>query len=100
MKSLLFLASRKVYYGCYLIIEHFVYSAFWYCLCDEYQGCLREDYALNYRSATLGVDYCSICRTFRHYKLKELEKIKHDSFRLERFYLNLLRDSCRLFLGR
>ena len=43
-------------------------------------------------SATLGADYCCVCRTFRNYKLQELEKIKHDSFRLERFYLNLSRD--------
>ena len=92
IKSLLFLASREVYYACYRIIEHCVYSAFWYCLCDEYQGCLREDCMLRYGSATSGADYCCVCRTFRHYKLEELEKIKHGSFRLERFYLNLLRD--------
>ena len=56
IKSLLFLASREVYYACYRIIEHFVYSAVWYCLCDEYQGCLREDCVLSYGSATLGAD--------------------------------------------
>ena len=89
MKSL---ASREVFYACYRIIEHFVYSAFWYCFYDEYEGCLREDCVLSYRSTTLGANYCCVCRTFRHYKFEELEKIKHNSFRLERFYLNLLRD--------
>ena len=47
---------------------------------------------LSYGSATLGADYCCVCRTSRHYNLEGLEKIKHDSFRLERFYLILLRD--------
>ena len=57
----LFLASQEVYYSCYRIIEHFVRSAFWYYLCDRYQGCLREESVLSYGSPTLRADYCCIC---------------------------------------
>ena len=41
-------------------------------------------------------DFCSVCRTQAHYILKKLNKIKHDSFELERFYLNILRDSAEI----
>ena len=92
VKSLSFLASQEVYYSCYRIIEHFVHSAFWYCLCDRYQGCLREESVLSYGSATLGADYCYISRTLNHYMLKGLNEIKRNSFCLEKFYLHLLRD--------
>ena len=39
-----------------------------------------------------GNKFCSVCRTHAHYTLEKLNKIKHDSFELERFYLNILRD--------
>ena len=91
-KFLSFLASQEVYYSCYRIIEHFVHSAFWYCLCDRYQGCLREESVLSYGSPTLGADYCCICRTLNHYKLKGLNEIKRNSFWLGKFYLHLLRE--------
>ena len=91
VKSLSFLASQEVYYSCYQIIEHIVHSAFWYCLCDRYQGCLREESLLSYCSQTLGADYCCICWTLNHYKLKGLNEIKC-SFYQEKFYLHLLRD--------
>ena len=92
VESLSILASREVYYSCCWIIEHFAYTAYWFCLSDEYQGCLREERMLSYGSATLGADYCCICRTSGYYKLEGLNQIKHNSFHLERFYLNLLRD--------
>ena len=92
IKSLSFLASQEVYYSCYQIIEHFTHSAYWYCLCDEYQDCLREESVLSCGLPTLGADYCCICRTLKHYKLGGLNKIKRNSFCQEKFCLHLLRD--------
>ena len=86
MKTLSFLASREVYYHCYRIIEYFIHSSFWYCLCDQYQGCMTGP------EPVAGNDFCSVCRTHAHYTVEKLNKIKHDSFELEKFYLNILRD--------
>ena len=84
VKSLIYLASLEVYYHCYKIIEHFIHSSYYYCLCDRYQGCLREPFG--------GEDYCCVCKTRIHYSLEKLNSIKHNSFKLQKFYLNLLRD--------
>ena len=86
MKTLTYLASLEVYYQCCKILEHFTYSSFWYCICDKYQGCLRGPYPV------AGREYCCVCRTHAHYSLEKLNNIKHDSFELEKFYLNILRD--------
>ena len=86
MKTLSFLASREVYYHCYRIIKHFIHSSFWYCLCDRYQGCTRGP------ETVTGNDFCSACRTHAHCTLKKLNKIRHESFELEKFYVNTLRD--------
>ena len=73
MKSLTYSASLEVSYQCYKILEHFTSSSLWYCLCDKYQGCLRGPYPV------AGKDCCCVCTT-------------HNSFELEKFYLNILRD--------
>ena len=86
MKTLTYLASLEVYYQCCKILEHFTYSSFWYCICDKYQGCLRGPYPV------AGREYCCVCRTHAHYSLEKLNNIKHYSFELEKFYLNILRD--------
>ena len=39
-----------------------------------------------------GNDFCSVCRTHAQYTLEKLNKIKYDSFELERFDLNILRN--------
>ena len=53
-------------------------------MCDRYQGCLPETFG--------GEDYCCICKTRIHYSLEKLNSIKHNNFKLQKFYLNLLRD--------
>ena len=84
IKPLTYLASLEVYYHCYKIIEYFIYSSYYYCLCDRYQGCLRQPFG--------GEDYCCVCKTRIHYSFEKLNSIKHNSFKLQKFYLNLLRD--------
>ena len=86
MKSLIYFASLEVYYQRYKILEHFTSSSFWYCLCDEYQDCLRGLYPV------AGKDYYCVCKTHTHYTIQELDNIKHNSFELEKFYLSILRD--------
>ena len=79
-----YLASLEVYYHCDKIIEHFIHSSYYYCLCDRYQGCLRKPFG--------GEDYRCNCKTRIHYSLEKLNSIKHNSFKLQKFYLNILRD--------
>ena len=86
MKTLTYLASQEVYYNGYKILEHFIYSTFYYCLCNRHQGCQCGSFPFG------GKDYCCVCRTHYHYSLEQLEDIKHNSFKLEKFYLNILRD--------
>ena len=83
VKSLVYLASWEVFYHCFGIIDNFGYYSQDYCLYSVYQGCAR---GLLRRK-----DYCCVCRS-EHYSLERLNKIKHNSFRLERFYLGILRD--------
>ena len=73
MKTFTYLASREVYYHCYKSIEHFIYSSYYYCLCDKYQGCLQRPYPI------AGKDYCCVCRTHVHCTHEELDNIKHNS---------------------
>ena len=82
-----YIASRDAFYHCYKVAEHFTYSSYWFCLCDRYQGCIREPFAGDEEE-----DYCCVCRARNHYSLKKLDKIKRDSFKLEKYYLNILRD--------
>lgn len=84
VKSLVYLASREVYYHCYGIIENCSFYSHDYFLCHRYQGCIR--------GASAKKDYCCVCRTYEHYSLQELNDIKHNSFKLEKYYLNILRD--------
>ena len=86
IKTLTYLASQEVYYHCYKIFEHFFYSTFYYCLCNRYQGCERGPFPFG------GKDYGCVCRTHYHYSLEQLEDIKHNSFKLEKLSLNILRD--------
>lgn len=86
MKTLTCLASREVYYLCYKTPEHFIYSFYYYCLCDRYQGSERGPFPFG------GKDYCCVCRTHALYSLEKLNNIKHDCFKLEKFYLNILKD--------
>ena len=86
MKTLACFASREVYFLCYKIIKHFINSSYYYCLCDRYQGCERGPFPFNEKG------YCCVCRTGKHYSLDKLNDIKYDSFELEKFYLNILRD--------
>ena len=84
VKSLVYLASREVFYHCFGIIDSFAYYSQDYCLCFLYQGCARGLLARK--------DYCCICRISEHYSLERLNEIKHNSFKLERFQLRILRD--------
>ena len=87
VKSLTYIGSWKVFYHSYKIVEHFPYRSYWFCFCDRYQGCVQEPFAGEEEE-----DYCCVCRARNHYSLKKLEKIKHGSFKLEKYYLNILRD--------
>ena len=86
MKTSTYLASLEDYYHCYRILEHFIYSSQYYCLCDIYQGCLRGLYPI------AGKDYCCVCRTHMHCSLEKLDNINHDRSELQKFYMNILRD--------
>ena len=55
-------------------------------MCDKYERCPREPHPVARK------DYCPICTTQAHYSIEELDNIKHNSFELEKFYLNILRD--------
>ena len=79
-----YLASLEVCYQCYKIIGHLISCSFLNCFCDRYDGCLRSEYASK--------DYCIVCRTYASYDLEKLKDIKRNSFKLEKFYLNMLRD--------
>ena len=73
LKNLTYLASIEVYYHCYIIFEHFIHRSYFYCLYDRYQGCFLGQQ---------GKDYCIVNRTFNHYTLEQLEKLKFDFFEL------------------
>ena len=79
VKSLVYLASRKVFHHCFGIIDNFAYYSQYYCLYSMYQGCARGLLARK--------DYCCVCRISEHYSLEQLNEIKHNSFKRERFYL-------------
>ena len=83
-----YIAFREVFYHCYKIVEHFTYSSYMFCLCDRYQGCIRKPFAGEEGEK----DYCCLCRARNHYLLGKLGKIKRDSFKLEKYYPNILRD--------
>ena len=84
VKSLVYLASQEVFYHCFGIIDNFAYYSQDYCLCSMYQGCAPGLLARK--------DYCCVCRISEHYSAERLNEIKHNSFKLERFYLSILRD--------
>ena len=83
-ESMVYLASREGFYHCFGIIDNFQFHARDYCLCSWYSGCVR--------SLSAKEDYCAVCRISRHYSLERLNEIKRNSFRLERLYLNIIRD--------
>ena len=84
VKTLKFLASREVFYYCYKIDENFAFLSYKYCMCHKYQGCVRGPVAER--------SYCRACRICCHYSVGELHYIKSNSFMLEKFYQNLLKD--------
>ena len=84
VKSLTYLASREVYYHWYKIIKNFTFTSPYYCLCHKCQGYVRE---LCGRK-----DYYCVCRTCKQYSIDELNDFKHNSFKLGKCYLNILRD--------
>ena len=81
METLTCLASREVYYLCYKTPEHFIYSFYYYCLCDQGTKVLKEDLFLLVGKTI--VVFVEPTHTI---------PIKHDSFKLEKFYLNILKD--------
>ena len=83
VKSLAYLASREAYYHCYGIIDNFSVYSYDHCLCYRYQGCVKK---LSART-----DYCCVCTTNEYYSLDELDNIKHDRFKLQKFFLSILR---------
>ena len=86
IKTLTYLASLKVYYHCYKIIEHFISRTYYYCFYNTYQGCFWGPFPFGEE------DYCCVCKTRNHYSLEELNSIKHNNFKFEKYYLNILRD--------
>lgn len=56
--SLLYLASKKVYYYCVNAIKNFIKGGFWYCTCDKFQGCVKQNRCSS---------YCYICKITETY---------------------------------
>lgn len=88
IKSLVYLASQEAFYQCYRIIENFTQYSHLYCLCHVYQGCVQEYSARK--------DYCCVCRFRKEYYLKDLHDVKRNSFKFEKYYLNILRDLTKI----
>ena len=84
VKRLAYLASREAYNHCYGIINNFSIYYYDHCLCYRYQDCARKTFCKT--------DYCCVCRTNEHYSLDELDNIKRSSFKLQKFFLSILRD--------
>ena len=84
VKSLVHLTSREAFYHYFGIIDNGKYYAKDYCLCSRYAGCIRSAYAK--------MDYFAVCRLSEHYPLERLNEIKHNSFKLAKFYLNIIRE--------
>ena len=51
---------------------------------ERFQGCIRRHLARK--------DYCCVCAFHKHYSHRELDFIKHDGLKLQKFYFNILKD--------
>ena len=83
VKILVYLTSRELFYHCFGIINNFAYYSQDCCLCSMYQGCAQV--------LLVRKDFCCVCRISEHYSLEWLNEF-NTSFKLERFYLSILRD--------
>ena len=69
--------SVEIFYYCYRTIKTFLARAYYYCLCNLYQGsptkcdCLED-----------ARDYCCVCRVFNQYSIDELDTVKRDIFKI------------------
>ena len=80
---------KKIFHECYRIIENFLYTGHWYCLCDLYEGCQTE---MNFIMNTKG--YCCICQFDFNFNTDELHKVKHDTAKLRSYYNEILKVIC------
>ena len=83
-QSLVYLASGEAFYHCFGAIDNFQFHAPDHCLCSWYSGCVWGPLAKK--------DACAVCRISEHYSMERLNEIKHNSFMLERLYLNIIKD--------
>ena len=83
-KSLRCLSSLKAFWQCYGIIEKFTFCYGRYYLCERFRGCIRRHIARK--------DYCCVCVFHKHYSHRELDFVKHDGLKLQKFYFNILKD--------
>ena len=83
-ESLAYLASRQAFYHYFGIIDNFQFHARDYCLYSWYSGCVR--------GPSVKKDCYAVCRISEHYSPERLNEIKHNSFKLERLYLSIIRD--------
>ena len=84
LNSVMYLTSWEAFYQCFGIIDNFKFHADDYCLCSRYERCIQ--------SASAKKDYCAVCRVSQHYPLERLNEIKHNSFKLAKFYLSIVRE--------
>ena len=83
-KSLVYWACREAYYHGYGFIKNFTFCFHYHYLCDRYLGCDR--------GPSTRKDFCCVCRTKKYCSLEELNDIKHNSLKLQKFCLNIVRD--------
>ena len=92
--------SQKLYSSCYYIIETLEKFSQELCLCDLYQGCLREcSYVCGAVSGHLpkcvcdsrGDQFC-VCTFLDGYSLLWLQKVKNKPLWLNELYLSIKKD--------
>ena len=69
--------SVEIFNYCYRTIEKFLARAYYYCLCNLYQGCLTKCDCLEGAR-----DYCFVCHVFNQYPIDELDTVERDIFKI------------------
>lgn len=80
--SLLYFASKKVYYECVNAILNLEKNGHWYCTCDNFHCCGKQNGQL---------EYCHICRMTQLYYEKDFELVKNEPATLTIFTLTIPR---------
>ena len=79
--SLLYFASKKVYYECVNAILN-LENGHWYCTCDNFHCYAKQNGQL---------EYCHICRMTQLYYEKDFELVKNEPATLTIFTLTIPR---------